>query len=284
MKVCLKLSAFFLIFLSPGAYARDTGARPLPDIVHMWDDPAPDWDKPELFPPVEGLVRTRVFTPSTLSGGFNHHARIIFSKGKFRAIWSNQRYGEDGPGQRVLYSESPDARTWSEPREIVPSLAPEAPWGYSGYFCAAYGFLEHGGKIYACAELLEIPLWKNFEQTKTSDVYTPECAWPVYKYLGHLYREILDDGSFGKLFSMSPEKITGKTLFPIDSAANVAPDLKEPAKKYSIKHALAQNPDKRRFCEPAIWRARDGKWVLLLRDDSRSYRKWVAYSDDGKNW
>lgn len=54
---------------------------------------------------------------------YSHHPSITYFNNKFIAIWSNGRKDEDAPGQRVLFSRSPDGLHWSEPMVLAhPSL------------------------------------------------------------------------------------------------------------------------------------------------------------------
>lgn len=250
---------------------------------HMWNDKVAE-RAGETFPTVSGAVHSRVFTADAANGGYNHHANIIFFYGKFHVNWSNHRYCEDGPGQRVLYKSSSDARKWGEVRELFPAPHPEAPREHSGIFATCLGFVTWEGRLFAVANTTRTVGWKNLDQTKSSSVFTSECNYPVYRAIAHIYREILPNGRFGPIFTDDPGKFPDDLLFPLVRTSDCVPGFREPDCGYDISDALRQNPGKRRFCEPVVWRAADGRFVLLLRDDSGSYRKWVSFSADGKNW
>lgn len=50
---------------------------------------------------------------------YAHHPSIAYFKNKFIAVFSNGRYGEDEPAQRILISNSADAKKWSACQVLV---------------------------------------------------------------------------------------------------------------------------------------------------------------------
>lgn len=50
---------------------------------------------------------------------YSHHPSITFFKNRFIAIWSNGIKDEDAPGQRVLWSQSPDGLHWTKPMVLA---------------------------------------------------------------------------------------------------------------------------------------------------------------------
>lgn len=253
-----------------------------PAAFHMWNDRVPPPEKPGVeFPEIPGARQVRVFTGDPAVGAYNHHANLIFANGRFHLSWSNQRYAEDAPGQRVLYSSSADGVNWEPVRELFPAPHPEAPWEHSGVFATSLGFFVRDGRLFAKANTTVNALWQNCERTKSSPVYTKECGYPVYRALTFLYREIGSNGKLGPILAKNPAKLPDDLLFPV---AATPPGFAEPEAPCDIADAVRQNPENRRFCEPVTWKAADGRHVLLLRDDSRSNRKWVSFSGDGKKW
>ncbi len=255
------------------------------DEVSLWLDEKPDqtWKVVGQYPAVPGTVHGKVLDADAATGSYNHHARIIFHDGKFHATWSNQRYDEDGPGQRILYAVSADGLTWSAPRELVPALAPEGPWELGGIYCSAGEFVVWEGRIFGSGGVAEMTGWKNMEKTKDSRVCTKECPFPVYASRGRVFREIKPDGTFGKLFAADRSKLPAETLFPVAKREDIERSFRLPPREWVEGDAISQKPE-RRLCEPTVWKTRKGWFTMLLRDDSNSYRKWVAFSDDGRSW
>lgn len=258
-------------------------AKPL----HIWLDEEPDqtWTVTGQYPEVPSATHTVIFKGNEANGGYNHHAKIYFWGGRFHASWSNCRYDEDGVGQRVLYASSEDGENWSMPREVVPSLSPEAPWGFPGYFCQACEFQEFEGRLFATASVTEIVEWTNRDKTLKSPVYDKKrTGFPVYKHYGKMAREIRADGTFGELFTMFREPLDDKKLIrPIRTQAQVEPAFAMRKEGWNLADAIKKS-DGRRLCEPTVWKAPNGSWVCLFRDDSGSHRKWMCASRDGKEW
>jgi len=271
-----------VFFLSIMSFGLPLFAEEDPGIVAMWNSPMPDPSKGANrgYPAIPGAEHVLVFSGNEATGGYNHHACVTNFAGKIHLIWSNHRYAEDGPGQRVLYASSVDGKNWSVPREIVPALHPEAPWSHTGIHTGAGGWVEIDGRLFAKIWTGATVAWENNDKSKQSAVNGGECVFPVNRKFGNLYREVKPDGSFGPLLSQAPE------LFPDDvllrPVAAASEKFAEPKVSYSWADALRQS--KRRLCEPIMWQATDGRYVLLLRDDSYSHRKFVSFSTDGRNW
>lgn len=270
-------------FYAEACQLTDEERKQLP--YHIWMDEPPDqtWTVTGQYPEVRGVRRAVIFEGNEANGAYNHHAKIVFAHGRFHAAWSNQRYDEDGPGQRVLYASSEDGLHWGDPRELVPALSPETPWGGSGVFCQAGDFFEQGDRLFALAAVTEITGWQNKDKTKSSPVHTRECGWPVYASRGCVVREIRKDGTFGPLRSrfkgVRPE-ILIRPVQPLDEAE---PRFKFPSREWNDMNALRQMPE-RRLCESIAWKKPGGGFVGLFRDDSGSGYKWMSFSDDGYKW
>ena len=256
--------------------------------LHVWMDEEPDqtWTVTNQYPEVPEARRALLFRGNEANGSYNHHAHVHHAFGRFHATWSNQRYDEDGPGQRVLYASSEDGVTWSAPRELVPALSPEAPWGKApGVFCQSGGFVEWNGRLFGTGSCTEIISWENGEKTRSSPVYTTECGFPVYAGRGGVIREIRADGTFGPLLSRLRDVRPEILMRPIPEQAKELPAFRfpEPAFAWNANDAFRQLPD-RRLCEQIAWKTPQGRIVGLFRDDLRSGFKWMSFSDDGFHW
>lgn len=90
-------------------------------VVPMWKagTPTKDLRTGAGFPVLKEAQHALVWQPANNEeGGFNHYACLIFYKGKFFAMWGNHPFGEDNPGQRVLFSISDKWGKWSKPDEM----------------------------------------------------------------------------------------------------------------------------------------------------------------------
>ncbi len=83
---------------------------------------------------------------------FCHHPSAVVFGDELFVMWSNGRVGEDGPGQRILYSVSSDGRSWSKPMVLA-----EPP---AGKVFVAAGFLLSDQKLVA---FLTVTEGKNFD-------------------------------------------------------------------------------------------------------------------------
>ncbi|MBS1815082.1 MAG: exo-alpha-sialidase [Acidobacteria bacterium] len=116
---------------TPSSSTFQAGARAFPveqrsakgtPIVSMWNQKlATD---PTDYPVLKEEHQL-VWSPANAEeGGYNHYACLIRYKGKLFAMWGNHPFGEDGPGQRVLYSVSDKWGVWSKPRELFAAPGP----------------------------------------------------------------------------------------------------------------------------------------------------------------
>ena len=276
-------AAISLLLAVSNAFAEQ--AEPL----HVWLDEPPDqsWEIEGQYPSIPGARHARILTTDEAYGGYNHHAKIVRFGGRFYAAWSNSRYDEDGPGQRVLMATSEDGLSWSAPRELIPSLSPESPWGRPGYFMQAGEFFEWNGRLFGVGAVTEIVRWTNREKTVTAAFYDArKHGWPVYESFGFVVREIRADGSLGKVAAnevFSAKAKSEKLIRPVPSVDEVYSGLKRPATPWDLADAFRQIPE-RRMCEPTVWKSPSGGWTCLFRDDSGSNRKWMCFSQDGKAW
>lgn len=104
-------------------------------VVPMWKAPVATEDlrNGAGFPLLQSAEHTSVWKPSDIEeGGYNHYACLIYYKGKFYAMWGNHRYGEDAPGQRVLYSTSETWGEWTDPQEMFAAPESVKPRGETG--------------------------------------------------------------------------------------------------------------------------------------------------------
>lgn len=252
----------------------------------IWTDPIGEGKRPDSLSEVPGAKRVVVLHATAATGGYNHNVRLVYddAKGLFHAMWSNHRYGEDSPGQRVLHATSKDGLVWSDPGELMPAVVPEAPHGRTGLFSYGCEMFPWKGRFFAHVRVSSIVSWDSNDHSETSPVYTRTCRFPVYRAVGRVFREILPDGGYGELFSPDVGNFPSNVIPKIRSLLEVCPGFGNPRAPYNVSDAFGKDPENRRFCEPAVWQTKSGRFVSLLRDDTEGKFKWITVSDDGFSW
>ena len=259
-----------------------SGAVPA-DVVEMWKCPMPQKGVAGAgYKPVKGVVHSPVFKATMETGGYNHHAKIVHFKNKFYAMWSNHKYGEDGPGQKIYYSSSDDGKKWTPFKLLFSSMHKEAPWGNVGINLSAQKWLVQNGKLYAQAWCGETVGWSDRNRSATKKKRSKKFCFAVRKKYRPLFREVYPDGKLGPVASFRPEELPKDILVKVADAQKVYPGLQ--LEKSPLRLGKLIKSSKRRMCEPTWFKNKDGEYVILFRDDSYSHRKWVAYSKDGKKW
>lgn len=254
-----------------------------PQVVDMWKCPMPKVNvKGAGYPEINKVVHTPIFKATMETGGYNHHAKIIRFKDKFYAMWSNHKFAEDGPGQKVYYSTSADGKKWAPHKILFASMHKEAPWGNSGINLSANKWIVQNGKLYARAWCGATLAWTDKRKTARSKKHTRKFCFAVRKRYDYLYRAVNPDGKLGPIATYRLKTIPKDVLVKVENARKVYPELK--IKKPAIQHYRAMRMIKRRLCEGSSYQVPDGSYVALFRDDNYSHRKWVSYSKDGINW
>ncbi len=249
------------------------------NVLHMWNAGTPDLSKRGAgFPEIGGIVHSPVFKADEARGGYNHHAHLVYFKGMFYACWSNQRYGEDGPGQRVMYATSKDGRQWSLPKTLFMAPVPEAPWGHKGVHLAAGRWTEWNGKLIASAWLGGVDAWRNIDDTSRKDKQDKIHEFAVFKFYGDIFREIKSDGVTGPVFGFMEEK-PKDMLFKITDGKKTMPGFTP-----FVRKDYGKDQVDRQLCEAFTYKAKDGKTVALFRDGKHSHRLYVGFSSDGEKW
>lgn len=100
-------------------------------VVPMWDLPLFNpliTDGTGGFELLDNAEHASVWQPQSLAeGAYNHYACLAYHKGRFYAMWGNHQYGEDGPGQKVMWASSDEWGSWTDAEELFPSPGPMLP-------------------------------------------------------------------------------------------------------------------------------------------------------------
>ena len=265
-------------------------------VVHMWNSPMPDTSRPAMgFPVPEDVSTATVYRATAETGIYSHHPQITYHDSAFHAMWSNHFDGEDGPGQRVIYSRTSDPAEWGGFLELFPAPDLVRTSDTSGIGHTALTWLHHDGRLFAVAGLHENLGFKHPERGGLSPVRTRDFPWRVRRGAGLMAREVLEDGTFGPIFALgdstpAQDRIAYEFIPYMDeSNAELVTALQRtlydpvnrPAWDFDSKMNFPQGVDSDRLYEPTCYRARDSRLVVLQRDESKSHRMYVSISDDG---
>jgi len=254
----------------------------------MWGCPMPQPDKEGAgFPILANAKHAMIYRATRETGAYSHHSQLIRHDGTFYAAWSNHPHGEDGPGQRVLYATSPNAADWSEFRELFPPPGEVKPSEETGVALTAGRWVELDGRLYATAQCHENVGFRNVDDTSVRSARDKRHPYRQRERRSRLGREVRADGSLGPIFALGknlPKEFAfDVTLHDDASIADVAARVRKAirSRPRGLPRAVEGHP----LCEPTAYRARDGKWVMLLRDDTYSHRMFVSvFDEDAGEW
>jgi len=263
-------------------------------IVHMWDCPMPKFGVVGAgYPILTNADHACVYQATREDGAYNHHAQLGRHAGRFVAMWSNHRHGEDGPGQRILYSAGTDGRTWSPHQELIPPPGPVTRSEETGLACTALRWLVMDDTLYAVAALHRNVGFVDFDGILPPDPKRHE-QHPSRARKGYspLARTVSPDGTLGPIFAVTAD-------VPDDLAFDLVPDptrgclwraVKQPSQlpAWDFEGRLGfprAAEDGHRLCEPTVYHDADGQWVMLLRDLAYSHRLYRSQlGADGHTW
>ena len=121
-------------------------------VIHLWEAQRASENQLDSvkFPQLKGAQHFDVWKPvNRQEGVYNHFAALFFYNGLFYAMWGNHLYGENGPGQRVLFSTSKNGHEWAAPKELFPPPDSILPRGEVGVYLGPDRWVEVDGKLYA---------------------------------------------------------------------------------------------------------------------------------------
>lgn len=280
-----------------GAAALGAGILP-PPITQAAESELYPYATEALIDAVEKSTLARL-APETMilhhpqAGGYQyaHHPHLIRGPAGFLAMWSSGIAREDRPGQRILWSRSPDGQSWSTPEVLLE--CPEPPWRLT-----AGGWAVNAGRVYA---------FINRNRRAESDSLRAGVVW-----YPPLYLDVMEAGPDLRwspprtldsdfLANESPRLTSAGTwLLAGYSARMEAAVLRScagPAEEYVFHPApriiipkeelrrARRTPPARPLGEPSWYQRRDGTLVCFYRDDHASFRLFASISsDDGITW
>ena len=266
----------------------------------QWSVP---WPNPGLpaqgYPQLRGVEHVELFHATPDTGAYCHHAHIAHHNAAFVVTWSNHRWDEDGPGQRVLYAVSRDGLNWSPWRECFPAIGEARHHGETGRVLTANGLVVAGDTLYAIAEVddrfheRDAGLLAHVEEKCGRKIHRNRFGW------GRLARTVEPDGALGPIFWLvpdPPDPIDGAEQFPTSDEdavaglsaainAKTAHPLHMPAWDFRFHTAWITAEDGHGMCEPTVYRRPDRALVKLSRDLQGSKRVYACVGeDDGATW
>ena len=265
-------------------------------VRHMWAAGTPDLSKTAAGFPTLNAETFDIFVPSREDGGYNHHSQLIRHDGRFFAMWSNHPHGEDGPGQRVLWSWSDVGEVWAPWQELFPSVGEVKLSELNGLVLTAFKWVCEGNRLFAVAGLHANAGFQDMHGTKYSEKRVPGCR--MRRRIGYslLAREVSKD-TLGPVFALAENRPDEPAYeLPLaaevgmtEAAERVTTSLADPLKAASWDFegvwSFPRGIDGTGLCEPTAYRAGDGKYVLLQRDHAMSHRMYASFSDDnGLTW
>ena len=281
MKTLLSLT---IAACAAATFAEDTKKPP---VRHMWDCGTP---KPTVrgagFPILENVEHHQLYRATRETGGYSHHSRLFYHGNRFYAMWSNHRHGEDGPGQRVLWSSSENSTTWQPWAELFPSPIPMLPSEEPGFVLTAGGWKVVGNRLFALASATSVVGFENSARTSFRPASDREHRFRKRERRGRFAREVLPDGSLGNIFCVNqpPPELPDLTFQAALSNDPQYARFATAIRNQFPRRRLPEGVDTNRLCEPTFYQAADGRHLVLLRDDCYSHRMYVSVSEDGLNW
>ena len=253
------------------------------------------------YPLLEDVDHFVVQKPSIAAGAYHHHPQITNFGDHFFACWSSHRSGEDGPGQRVLFSHSSDGIQWSEPVELFPPIDQVKVSTQTGRALTALGFVKAGDDLYAIAEAHQNTGYVTHDQWLSAAPQSLKKEPPFTKRsrkgLGRLIRQVNADATFGEIFWIDedpPTAVEGFESFPVvdtkqmpdiaEIKLNLASPLQSPTWDFKNDTTELLAADGVLLAEPTTWRPMPSRFFRLWRAQNHSFKMYSQTSNDGTQW
>lgn len=261
-------------------------------------------------------VRSYVYRPdSDMDWTYSHHGFLTFFKGRFYAMWSSGKTHEDYPGQRVMFSSSPNGINWDEPK----ALMDRAKGDDMALVLTAGGFYVHNGVLnsyvgqfeYTMDTMLPYTHAVHFRPANYTKRIFPKQRTKNTRLLvlsskdGVNFSEPVDTGM--PLVNNHPPQelasgrllISGSVIFPYTDdpygikgwqRGGIYPkDMAEPLHddREGLEDIVAINQWPSHRCEGSFVQMEDGKIRMLLRggyENGRSVLYCAESTDNGQTW
>ncbi len=244
--------------------------------IMRYNDQGPRGQKPPIIP-YSPFTRSKLFTGTSDTGSYNHHAQLNKFKDKYYFAWSNGVVDEDSAGQRILISSSDDAIQWSEPNCIAGDKNDKViSRSCLGMHATEQKLFVIAGKIDAYLEASQPGMRRVDPQSHELSVYSSDNGQEWEQVF------IYNDRIKGIFEAPRPTK-QGNLLC-------VAATKDGPAILRWHSNELCEDPEiiiipqphggVFPFGESSWYQTDDGTIIIFWRDEGFSCRLWVNYSTD----
>ncbi|MCP4646102.1 MAG: hypothetical protein GY851_37000 [bacterium] len=247
-----------------------------------WTAPHPDPEKPHAgLPLVSDAEHILIYKAQPDPGTYNHGPKIVHHDDVFTVIWYSHAKDEDSPGQRILYSASPDGRTWSPAAPMFDSLSPMRDAGSVGVMMWPRGFQLVDGRLYAYGSVAEIAAWTDHMRTgQVEQGDKKKHNVPVRRRLPPLLRRVANGHPEGSPFWLDKTSPEGHDAIPPCASCDETTqrDVAEVVRREMTANigSLPEPAEKARLCEAIHYMLDDGQEVRLFRDDLYSLRMFAS--------
>lgn len=296
---CLLVGQLTLAILLPSAEAPQNVPAAPPEFT--W---TPEWEVSRTRPGYRLLPSVSHFSiqsPSETAGAYHHHPQITRYQNTFFACWSSHRSGEDGPGQRVLFSSSRDGELWTPSKVLFPALDIYKASTETGRALTAQKFVQTNDQLFAMAEVHDNT---GFVEPNVSITAQPQSAIRTDRFskrsrkgIGRLIREVHPNGSLGAIYwlqEIPPQSITGFGNYPVASPMNtpaimeirrITEDpLTAPTWDFLDGSTEILASDGTFLVEPTTYRSQPNQFCRLWRAENKSLKMYAQTSVNGIEW
>jgi pimeloyl-ACP methyl ester carboxylesterase len=209
---------------------------------------------------------------------FNLHSYVAFHEGRFFAIWSSSKVGEEDPDQLIRYSTSQDGHRWAKARVLAGD--PDGAEGPARWI--ARGLFVAGGKLHALGAYIESADYgKRDRQAVWKKLRLMRFEWNGKRWLE---RGVFADDCMN---NFPPERLDARWLMVCRDSwmrVSVAAAGSLDDSRWE-RQPLVADPPFHRMDEPAWYEAPDGTVHLIIRDNAKSgYLIHVVSRDRGRTW
>jgi len=241
-----------------------------------YDDNGPRGVNPPIIPYAPSR-RARVYTGTHESGSFNHQSQLVKFRGKYYLGWSNGIADEENTGQRVLISSSEDALSWSNALCLAGTR--DSSLSYS-----CLGICSFEETLYVIARQEDVLRDANVVGMHRVDPMKSRIKVFTSRD-GADWRMSFDLIDQPGIFYEAPRVISGGGLMCTATLTKGGPAVlrwKNPDLQEKPEVLFIPEPEGAVFCygEASWYQRDDGLIVIFWRDENKSCRLWVNFSED----
>jgi hypothetical protein len=272
------------------------------DPSQMWAVNAGDNRLPQsgykMAPGIESYV---VYLAEPSVGAYHHHPFLFYHNEIFYAAFSEGGSGEDGPGQRVRVTISPDGKTWSNSNLALEALDDYThDWREAGRMSTPITWIIVDNRVWIISDVTDVIGFTDKPGSrKIISKVRKSGLQRVLDSVGFFASEVYPDGSIGEqlwILEIPPGPVKGASIY-YDNTIHDAPyELirQEILKEVKMKRTgvgpveRLENTrigiDRHYLGEHTLYLRSDGFWIQLARDLNYSHFLYYSESRDGLNF